>query len=179
MSIKGWYSPAAVPPIFVVNTMTNREQLHREIAELLLSQKLAVLATQSSEGSAYASLIAFAATDDLQKIVFATPKATRKFANIRYNPKISLLIDDRSNNEKDFHDAQAVTVMGVVDRIDNDASQNKLASLYLSKHPYLEDFLRSPSTAFMIIAVKSYYLVSRFQEVMELHIRDENDIPAI
>ena len=130
-------------------------------------------------GSAYASLIAFTATDDLQKIVFATPKATRKFANIRYNPKVSLLIDDRSNNEKDFHDAQAVTVMGAVDRIDNDASQNELAPLYLSKHPYLEDFLRSPSTAFIIISVKSYYLVSRFQEVMELHIRDENDIPAI
>jgi general stress protein 26 len=159
--------------------MINREQLLREITELLLSQKLAVLATQSSEGLAYASLIAFASTDDLQKIVFATPKATRKFANIKHNPNISLLIDDRSNNEKDFHDAQAITVMGVVDRIDNDASQNELASLYLSKHPYLEDFIHSPSTAFIIILVRSYYLVSRFQEVMELHIRDANDIPAL
>ncbi|MDH3776949.1 MAG: pyridoxamine 5'-phosphate oxidase family protein, partial [Desulfobulbaceae bacterium] len=64
------------------------------------------------------------------------------------------------------------------ERIDIDASQNELASLYLSKHPYLEDFLRSPSTAFIIISVWSYYLVSRFQEVMELHIHDENDIPA-
>jgi general stress protein 26 len=159
--------------------MINREQLQREISELLLSQKLAVLATQSSEGSAYASLIAFGATDDLRKIVFATPKATRKFANIKHNPNISLLIDDRSNNEKDFHDAQAITVMGVVDRIDYDASQNELASLYLSKHPYLEDFLHSPSTAFIIILIRSYYLVSRFQEVMELHIRDANDISAL
>ena len=179
MSIKGWCIIAAVPAIFVVNTMTNREQLHREIAELLLSQKLAVLATQSSKGSAYASLIAFAATDDLQKIVFATPLATRKFANIKHNPNVSLLIDDRSNNEKDFHDAQAVTVMGAVDRIEPDASQNELATIYLGKHPYLEDFLRSPSTAFISISVWRYYLVSRFQEVMELHIRNENDIPAI
>jgi general stress protein 26 len=178
LSIKVWYSSAAVPAIFVVNKMTNREQLQREIAELLLSQKLAVLATQSPEGSAYASLIAFTATDELQKIVFATPKATRKFANIKHNPKVSLLIDDRSNNEKDFHDAQAITVLGVVDRIADDVSQDELASLYLSKHPYLEDFLRSPSTAFIIISVRSYYLVSRFQEVMELHIRDANHIPA-
>ena len=161
-----------------VNKMTTRKHLEEEIEELLLSQKLAVLATQSSEGSAYASLIAFAATDDLRKIVFATPKATRKFANISHNPKVSLLIDDRSNNEKDFHDAQAVTVMGVVDRIDGDKSQNELASLYLTKHPYLADFLHSPSTAFIIISVRSYYLVSRFQEVMELHIRNANDIPA-
>jgi len=158
--------------------MTNKKQLQREIAELLLSQKLAVLATQSSEVFPYASLIAFAATDDLHKIVFSTPKATRKFANIKHNPKVSLLIDDRSNNAKDFHDAKAVTVLGAVERIDIDASQKELASLYLSKHPYLEDFLRSPSTAFIIISVWSYYLVSRFQEVMELHILDENDIPA-
>ena len=161
------------------NQMTNKKQLHSEIAELLLSQKLAVLASQTPEGAAYASLVAFAATDDLQKIVMATPRATRKFANIKHNPKVSLLIDDRSNNEKDFHDAQAVTVMGTVNRIDLDASQNDLTQLYLSKHPYLEDFLRSPSTAFMVISVWRYYLVSRFQEVMELHIRDENDIPVI
>lgn len=179
MSIKGWYNLAAVPAIFVVNKMTNREQLQREIAELLLSQKLAVLATQSSEGSAYASLIAFAATDDLQKIVFATPKATRKFANIKHNPKVSLLVDNRSNREKDFHDAQAVTVMGTADWIESDTPPNELISLYLSNHPYLEEFLHSPSTAFIIISVRSYYLVSRFQEVMELHIRDENDISAI
>ena len=163
----------------MVKKMTNEKLLQSEIAELLLSQKLAVLATQSPEGSSYSSLIAFAATDNLQKIVLATPKATRKFTNIKHNPKVSLLIDDRSNNEKDFHDAQAVTVMGAVERIDADISQNELASLYLSKHPYLEDFLRSPSTAFVIISVKSYYLVSRFQEVMELHIRDENDISII
>ena len=161
------------------NQMTNKKQLQSDITKLLLSQKLAVLASQTPEGSAYASLIAFAATDDLQKIVMATPRATRKFANIKHNPKVSLLIDDRSNNEKDFHDAQAVTVIGTVKRIDPDASQNELVPVYLSKHPYLEDFLRSPSTAFMVISVWRYYLVSRFQEVMELHIRDENDIPVI
>ena len=163
----------------MVKIMTDEKLLQSEIAELLLFQKLAVLATQSSEGSSYSSLIAFAATDDLQKIVFATPKATRKFANIKHNPRVSLLIDNRSNNEKDFHDAKAVTVMGAAERIDPDTSPSELKSLYLSKHPYLEDFLRSPSTAFIIISVRSYYLVSRFQEVMELHISYENDIPAI
>ena len=163
----------------MVKKMTNEKLLQREIAELLLSQKLAVLATQSPSGWSYSSLIAFAATDDLQKIVFATPKATRKFANINHNPKVSLLIDNRSNNEKDFHDAKAVTVMGTAELIDPDTSPIELKSLYLGKHQYLEDFLRSPSTALIIISVKCYYLVSRFQEVMELHISDENNIPAI
>ena len=163
----------------MVKKMTNEKLLQSEIAELLLSQNLAVLATQSPEGSSYSSLIAFAATDDLQKIVFATPKATRKFANIKHNPRVSLLIDNRSNNEKDFQDAIAVTVMGDAERIAPDTSPRELKSLYLNKHPYLEDFLSSPSTAIIIISVRSYYLVSRFQEVMELHIRNENDMPVI
>jgi len=159
--------------------MTTRKQLQGEIAELLLSQKLAVLASQTPEGSSYSSLIAFAATDDLQKIMLATPRATRKFTNIRHNPKVSLLIDNRSNKEQDFHDAKAVTVMGIVDEINLDPSHNDLASLYLQKHPYLDDFLHSPSTVFLLISVYRYYLVSRFQEVMELHIRDENDLSAL
>lgn len=163
----------------MVKKITDEKLLQSDIAELLLSQKLAVLSTQSPEGFSYSSLIAFAVTDNLRNIVFATPKATRKFANIKHNPRVSLLVDNRSNSEEDFHDAQAVTVLATVDRIVQDASPNDLKSLYLRKHPYLEDFLHSPSTAFISLAVRSYYLVSRFQEVMELHIIDENDVPAI
>lgn len=159
--------------------MTDREKLQTDITELLLSQKLAVLATQSPEGSPYASLIAFSATEDLQKIVLATPRATRKFANIKHNPRVSLLVDDRLNREKDFHDAKAITILGAVEYLDMDAPDEELALLYLKKHPYLESFLRSPSTAFITISVWKYYMVSRFQEVMELHIRDENNLPVI
>jgi len=157
--------------------MTDKRQLQAEIAELLQSQKLAVLSSQTPENSPYSSLIAFAATDDLQKILLATPRATRKFANIRHNPKVSLLIDSRSNREQDFHDAKAVTVMGSVSEIDPGPSRNNLESIYLQKHPYLDDFLNSPSTAFLLVSVWRYYLVSRFQEVMELHIRDESNLP--
>jgi hypothetical protein len=160
----------------MVNKMIDRKQLQSEIAELLLTQKLAVLSTQTPENLPYASLIAFAVTDDLQKIVLATPRATRKFANIKNNPNVALLIDNRSNREEDFHDAKAVTVLGSVDGIVLDASREDLVSLYLQKHPYLEDFLRAPSTAFVLVSVRSYYLVSRFQEVMELHINDENNV---
>ena len=163
----------------MVNKMADKEKLRTDISELLLSQKLAVLSTQNPEGLPYASLIAFAATEDLQKIVLATPRATRKYANIKHNPNVSLLIDDRSNRQNDFHDAKAVTVLGSADQIDLETPQEDLAMLYLKKHPYLEGFLRSPSTAFISISVSSYYLVSRFQEVMELHINDENNIPAI
>ncbi len=157
----------------------HRKKIQAAITELLLSQKLAVLATVDPNGSSYASLIAFAASADLQRIVFATSRATRKFANLRHNPKISLLVDNRSNREDDFHEAKAVTVIGVAEIIEPPASPGNAAALYLEKHPYLEDFLTSPSTAFILVSVWRYYLVSRFQEVMELHIKNENNPPVI
>jgi hypothetical protein len=45
---------------------------------LLTEQSYAVLCTQS-QSQPYGSLIAFAASDDLKTIVFATPVATRKY----------------------------------------------------------------------------------------------------
>lgn len=157
--------------------MTDKSKYKSEIAALLASQKLAVLSTLSPEGFAYATLVAFAATEDLHRIVLATPKSTRKFANMKNNPKVSLLIDNRSNREKDFHAAKAVTVMGLAGEISSEESRDDLALLYLKKHPYLENFLHSPTTAFIRIEVLRYYLVSRFQEVMELHISNENNLP--
>ena len=159
--------------------MINREKLKQEIGELITSQKLAVLSTVSAEEFPYASLIAFAVNQDLQTVVLATSKATRKFANIKYNPRVSLLVDNRSNKEQDFHEAKAVTVMGIAEEIAHGGNKSELASVYLKKHPYLEAFLSSPTTALIQVSVLRYYLVSRFQEVMELHIRNENDLSLI
>jgi len=54
-------------------------KVKRDLKKLLQSQPLAVLATQS-RGQPYASLIAFASSDDLKSLYFATTRATRKYA---------------------------------------------------------------------------------------------------
>jgi phosphate:Na+ symporter len=46
-----------------------------------------------------------------------------------------------------------------------------LLTVYLAKHPMLKDFVQSPSCALLQIRVETYYLVRRFQNVMELHIK--------
>ena len=56
-------------------------QLKQALNRLLSTQKLAVLSTFGNE-QPYASLIAFAAADDLKHIIFATTRATRKYANL-------------------------------------------------------------------------------------------------
>lgn len=152
------------------------EDVRRRIAHVLESQKLAVLATQRN-GQPYSSLMAFAHTPDLTRIVVATGKATRKHMNLLQQARVSLLIDTRSNTEMDFHAAAAVTVIGDAVPLP-EADREDYGSLYLRHHPYLERFLQSPSTVMFLIKVRHYLIVSRFQNVMELHLSDETDLFA-
>ena len=136
---------------------------------LFSSQRLAVLATQSKE-QPYGNLVAFVATNDLKHILFATTRATRKYANISENPRVAMVMDNRSNQEADFHEAAAVTATGVVKEVKG-SEKETLLRLYLSRHPYLKDFVSSPTCALLKMDVETYYVVRQFQKVVELHIR--------
>lgn len=152
----------------------HENEMRKKILNLLDSQLLAALATQR-QGQPYVNLIAFAHTDDLATLVFATPRPTRKFANLMAEPRVSLMVDSRSNSETDFHETSAVTILGEVHKIEKeDLAYYK--SLYLKRYPYLEHFVNSPTTALLKVWVKHYILVNRFQHVMELHLTDEVDI---
>jgi general stress protein 26 len=146
-----------------------RVQLEDRLRDLVLGQKLCVLSTHSG-GQPYASLVAFAATDDLKQIVFATPKATRKYANIAADSRAAMLINNASNKVSDFRRAVAATAVGAVREIRKTKS-NKLMKLYLDKHAHLKDFVQSPSCSVLCLDVHRFYVVDRFQHVLELHMK--------
>ena len=135
----------------------------RIFGELLSSQRLAVLSTDD-HGKPYSSLIAFAAATDLKTLVFATPRPTRKFSNLRENERVSLLIDNRSNREEDFAEAAAATILGHAREVTGEERESCLA-LYLGKHPGLSSFARSPNCAVFRVEVETCYVVDRFQSV--------------
>jgi len=145
-------------------------ELRKAIKGLLTSQQLAVLATQGG-GQPYSSLVAFAATDDLKHLLFATTRTTRKFANLSAESRVAMLVDSRSNQDSDFHNAIAVTAMGTAREVD-DREREHFLKLYLRKHPYLQEFIGSPTCALLRVRVDKYYMVSRFQNVMELHVNE-------
>lgn len=149
--------------------MKKKEQELREDIRRLLGERLAVLSTHN-EGQPYASLVAFAATEDLAHILFATSRPTRKYANLRANARVALLVDSRRNEESDFHRAEAVTVIGTVAELIG-AERDKYLPLYLKKHPALTDFANAPSCALLSISVERYIRVKNFQRVSELRIR--------
>ena len=155
--------------------MTRSElEIPEKIRHLLERQKLAALSTQRN-GQPYTSLMAFAHTADLKEFVVATGKTTRKHQNILQECRVSLLVDNRSNREDDFHSAMALTVLGEAVLVEA-RERSIYQQLYLERHPYLEHFLDSPTTAFIKILVCHYLLVSRFQNVMEYRVRDGYDL---
>jgi nitroimidazol reductase NimA-like FMN-containing flavoprotein (pyridoxamine 5'-phosphate oxidase superfamily) len=142
-------------------------ELKQTITELFSAQKLAVLSSYGNE-QPYASLVAFAVTDDLNHIIFATTRSTRKYANLSQESKVALLIDNRTNDEKDFSHAVAATALGRSEEVGS-SQRKEYLEIYLRKHPYLKEFVSSPSCALLTVSVEKYYVVSRFQNVQELH----------
>ena len=148
--------------------MSDSKEIKATIESLFKVQKLAVLSTHQN-GQPYASLVAFAAGKDLKELFFATARTTRKYFSLIANPKVALLIDSRSNRNADFHEAVAVTALGAAEEVEGKDKEACL-QFYLTKHSHLEEFARSPTCALIRVRVRSYYLVSRFQRVMELHL---------
>jgi len=141
------------------------EDLRATLESLFASQRLAVLATQGG-GQPHTSLVAFAATDDLRHLIFATERDTRKFANLIADPRVALLVDDRSRREADLVEATAVTAAGIAEELQG-AERERLAGLLLRRHPALKPFVAGPGCALVSVAVGTYQVVTRFQSVAE------------
>ena len=150
--------------------MHDIHQLREAIKGILDLQKLSVLATQG-DGRPYGSLVAFAATSDLKTLLFATKRATRKYSNLLAHPDVAMVIDTRTNQAADFSDATAVTALGEVEEVAADDRQEFL-NIYIEKHPYLKEFVESPTCALLRVRVRNYIMVSRFQNVQELHVSE-------
>jgi nitroimidazol reductase NimA-like FMN-containing flavoprotein (pyridoxamine 5'-phosphate oxidase superfamily) len=156
--------------IRVESELNEKSQLRRLLKDLFATQLLAVLAAQT-EGQPYTSLVAFSETDELKHLLFATSRNTHKYANIIRDPRVAMLVDNRSNRDSDFRNAVAVTAIGKAEEI-HGLEKDRLAKLYLAKHPYLEEFVSSPDTALFRVRIHDYKVVSDFQNVVGLEMGD-------
>jgi len=138
------------------------------IALLLNQQHLATLATMSQE-SPYCNLVAFTPSDDLKTIIFCTPRTSTKYANIVRNPKVSLLIDSRTQSGSDPQAGTAVTALGYVVQ-DSSQAEDELKGRHAARHAQFRDFIYSPDCALMQVQVQRYILVSSLRDVSVLEI---------
>ena len=125
------------------------------LAAILNSQYFGVLNTVG-DNQPYSSLVSFAATEDLDSLVFVTERGTRKYRNMQDNPAISLLVDNRTNRISDISEATAVTAIGTIhEEPDNESIYR---DMFLTKHPGLRRFIDSPDAAVIIVTVREYII---------------------
>jgi len=151
--------------------LKEEQELFLTIHKLLSEQKLGALATHG-QGEPWASLIAFAATDNLDSIYFATPKTTRKYSNLVNDPRCSLLIDNRENLASDFSNSIAVTATGVIKELDKSENsalyrfflRSILIFKYLPSLPLVRSFVcRLSAITWCVVFRKSWNTTSGFK----------------
>jgi heme iron utilization protein len=149
-----------------MSTLPGSKELLRQMVG---AQRFAVLATLSNQ-QPYCNLVAFASSEDLRNIVFATNRNTQKYRNIVSNNKIALLVDNRSNSQSDFTRALAITILGIASKLNKDGN-DELVQLYLDKNNSLREFLQNPDTAVIKVIVTDYIL-ARFDGSERIRIDD-------
>ena len=142
------------------------KQLENRIRQLVNQQSFCVLSTQGHE-QPYGSLIAYAFSDDLKQYFFSTQLATRKFKLLQECDHVALVIDNRCQHLENMMQVEAVTITGTARHIKSGANHETGLDLLKSRHSYLNDFLRSASTALFQIDVIRYFHVTRFQMVSQ------------
>jgi nitroimidazol reductase NimA-like FMN-containing flavoprotein (pyridoxamine 5'-phosphate oxidase superfamily) len=140
--------------------------VREQIRALLEGQPFAVLCTQGG-GQPYGSLIAYAASDDLRAIAFATPVATRKYRLLCECQQVALVIDSRSQFPGAMMQVEAITATGRATQLAAGSEYDHWAGLLTTRHPQLKPFVAAPSSALFRIDIVRYLYVTRFQEVRQ------------
>lgn len=136
------------------------------IRRLVKDQLYGVLCTQS-DGQPYGSMVAFAFTEDLKHVVFGTPKATKKYEILMTCKNVALVVNNMNRHPDDLMKVEALTATGRASEITSTEPANRWAEVLLQRHPYLEAFIVSPSTALFEVEMGRYFFVSSFQEVSQ------------
>ena len=140
--------------------------LPERIRALVEGEPFAVLATQG-DTQPYGSVIALAVSTDLAQAAFCTSRATRKYGLLERCDRVALVIDDRSKHGDDIRCVSAVTATGRATELPPGPDHDHWRAELLARHPYLGEFLSSPTCAVFLVDIVRYLHVVRFQEVSQ------------
>jgi nitroimidazol reductase NimA-like FMN-containing flavoprotein (pyridoxamine 5'-phosphate oxidase superfamily) len=133
--------------------------MFEKMKDIVKANDLCVLATVS-EGRPHCSLMFYISDEDGREIFLISHKATKKYANLMENPKVSLLIDTREEEEGQRRiNIKALTVSGEFQTINDSVKKGLIQEKFLKRHPHLVDFLSDPGAEIFSIKTKSFQLL--------------------
>ena len=144
--------------------MTSPASIRDSIQKLLNTTGFAVLATENA-GQPHTSLIAITPIDEGHRLVFATYRNTRKFANLMKNQRVSVLIDGRSSENPGGTSSNFVlSAIGHAQEV-HATTHPYLLGAHLQKHPDLATFTQTPDCVMVEVVVATYQVVRGIDDV--------------
>jgi nitroimidazol reductase NimA-like FMN-containing flavoprotein (pyridoxamine 5'-phosphate oxidase superfamily) len=130
-----------------------------KIKDLIKRKDMCVLAT-AFDNKPHCSLMAYVTDDDCGAIYMVTGRETTKYRNISANPQVSLLIDTREEHPGDSRPkAQALTVSGVFEPLEDEERRQGIRTRLLERHPHLWELLEKSDAEILCIKVQSFLLL--------------------
>jgi|TARA_B110000908_G_scaffold129302_1_gene151933 nitroimidazol reductase NimA-like FMN-containing flavoprotein (pyridoxamine 5'-phosphate oxidase superfamily) len=134
------------------------------VASLLSQQVQFVLATLSDQGVAL-HLMAYAFSKDLSEIYLASLENTQKVKNIRNNPSVTCLWDNRTGNHSDHVGGQAMSGFGQARELTGGA-EKPAHRLLLERNSTLKDLMTAPDVVFFAVHIDRYQWVEGYTQAM-------------
>jgi nitroimidazol reductase NimA-like FMN-containing flavoprotein (pyridoxamine 5'-phosphate oxidase superfamily) len=128
----------------------------KKINDLLLRKDSCVLATSDGE-TPHCSLMAYVAGESGQRLYLVTSRASRKYQNILCQPRVSLLIDTRGEQQREL--TQAVTITGNCEILQDTAEISEVKANFVRQHPQLADFIRKNDVDVMCVQIDFFLLL--------------------
>jgi uncharacterized pyridoxamine 5'-phosphate oxidase family protein len=123
---------------------------------LLAGHHLGVLATSKND-QPHCSLMTYVTGDDGLSIFLLTLKDTRKFANLLENPRVSFLVDTRTDPSQT--PVRALTVSATYEPDKNGPDQDYYKQFLVDVAPHLRPLAEHPQAEIVRLRVQSFLLL--------------------
>jgi len=143
--------------------MKTENQIKEYVQQVLLTNRFAVLATESQH-QPYTSFIAITAINDFTELVFATYKNTNKYTNLTNNEKVSILFEYRNEKENSIREITILTAYGKANEVKADDS-DEIQKVHLLQHKEMYEFIKSKDCALFRVKVEKYQLVLGIEDI--------------
>ena len=136
-------------------------QQREDILAFMASKSLMTISSLSSDGKPQAAVVGFGQTEGFQ-LVFGTSNLSRKYANIKNNPHVAVVIG--------WDGPKTVQYEGIAHEITGDEA-DKYSELYYAKNPHARKNKELPHESYILVEptwLKQTDLSATPWEVVEL-----------
>lgn len=144
--------------------------MNEAVSSMLRDNDMCVLATAGPEGP-YTSLMGYVWDPEQLRIYLLLRKGSAKYANIRAEPRVSLLIDDRVRHATAPHDGtQALSVSGMCAPMTEPDEAQRAQDLILARLPHLAAIAAYPDATVLRVEPTGFQLLRDIENALFLKI---------